>query len=77
MTPAPNTRHGRLSFALNWTDEPVPPCAVPLAGCRVGHVRHRYSDNRRTGRVIRQAPPSAAVRGNNARVSLIVSRGQL
>ena len=46
------------------------------AGCRVGHVRHRYSHKGRKGTVIRQRPKPAAVRPNNSPVTLLVSRGR-
>ena len=81
-----------IAVLLNWTGQQVPPCAVPplvgvrerrathrlaLAGCRVGHVRRRYSRSVRTGRVIRQRPMHGAVRPNNSPVDLLISRGRL
>jgi hypothetical protein len=80
-----------IAVALNWTGQPVPPCVVPgligararqaarelsAAGCRVGHVRHRYSRYGRKGTVVRQRPRSASVRRNNSPVNFVVSRGR-
>lgn len=80
-----------IAVVLNWTGDQVPPCVVPgligaserqaarelsSAGCRVGHVRHRYSRRGRKGAVVRQRPRSASVRANNSPVNLVVSRGR-
>ena len=46
------------------------------AGCRVGHVSHRYSRKGRKGTVIAQRPRPGAVRPNNSPVNLVVSRGR-
>jgi hypothetical protein len=80
-----------IAVVLNWTGRDVPPCVVPgligaterqaaralaTAGCRLGHVRHRYSRTGRKGTVVRQRPDSASVRANNSPVSVVVSRGR-
>ena len=80
-----------IAVVLNWTGHPVPPCVVPAligaserqaarelaaVGCRVGHVRHRYSRRGRTGAVIRQRPKSSSVRPTNSPVNLVISRGR-
>ena len=80
-----------IAVTLNWTGQPVPPCVVPgligaterqaarelaRAGCRVGHVRHRYARRGRKGAVIRQRPKSASVRPTNSPVKLVISRGR-
>jgi hypothetical protein len=76
---------------LNWTGLDRPPCVViavvrerfrsarheiDRAGCRVGHLRHRYSRTVRKGRVISQRPRPGAVLPARGRVALVVSRGQ-
>ena len=46
------------------------------AGCRGGHVSHRYSRRGRKGTVIAQRPRPGAVRPNDSPVTLVVSRGR-
>ena len=53
-----------------------PRAELAQAGCRVGHVRHRYTHKRRKGTVIRQRPKPASMRPNNSPVNLLVSRGR-
>jgi hypothetical protein len=76
---------------LNWTGLPASPCVVvpvvrePMrrarrhlrnAGCRVGHVRYRYSRKARRGRVVSQRPRRGSVLATHATVDVVVSRGR-
>lgn len=47
-----------------------------LAGCRLGHVRHRYSRRVSTGRVIGQRPRHHTVLPSHGRVDVVVGRGR-
>jgi hypothetical protein len=86
-----STEFAEADVFLNWTGLAGPPCVVldvrderlPTArsdlrdgGCRLGHVRRRYSRRVRKNRVIVQRPRIGAVLPNRARVDLIVSRGR-
>ena len=48
---------------------------LKASGCRLGHVRHRYSRKVPRNLVIAQRPGQGAVLPSHARVDLIVSRG--
>jgi hypothetical protein len=76
---------------LNWTGQPAPPCVVPdigywtiraatrqigLAGCRLRHVRYRYSRSVPKNRVIAQRPTYGSVLPSHSAVSVSVSRGR-
>jgi len=76
---------------LNWTGLPAPPCVVldrrgdrlptaknyiRLGGCRLGHVRYRYSRTVGKNRVISLRPPIGSVLPSLSRVDLVVSRGR-
>jgi hypothetical protein len=86
----PDHSRGGVGVSLNSTGLPAPPCVpgflfrrplrtakreIRRGGCRVGHVRYRYSRKVGKNRVIAQRPRSGTVLPNRARVILVASRG--
>jgi VCBS repeat protein len=80
-----------VAISFSWDGLSAPPCVVGFllhnpfdaaerninrSGCRVGHVRYRYSRRVRKHRVISQRPRSGAVLPNRALVNVVVSRGR-
>jgi hypothetical protein len=76
---------------LNWTGVPAQPCVVRSlvrvrlrvaehdirqAGCRIGHVRYRYSRKVGEGRVISQRPRYGTLLPRGSRIDVVVSRGR-
>jgi hypothetical protein len=62
---------------VEWTDLRLPGVrrVRRRAGCRVGHVRYRYSRRVSKGRVIDQSPEHDVVLDSHGRVDLVVSSG--
>jgi hypothetical protein len=81
--------YGTVVLWLNWTGLPGPPCVVPAvtdilpiagtlrdAGCRLGHVSHRFSRSVEKGWAISQHPKPGVVLPSRSGVDVVISRGR-